>query len=105
MKAVRDAFRFIYYNLVKNQSDLKADARFTKEEMAETARRYAESIGWVCDDNLIQRQPHLMYERGKMVWNISFFPLKDGLPVRGGHLCILIDDKTGEVIKKVIGTR
>lgn len=91
--------------MVKNESDLKAVARFTEEEVAETARKYAESIGWICGNNLIQQQPHLMYEQEKVMWNVSFSPLQNGLPVRGGHLCILIDDNTGEVIKKVIGTR
>lgn len=105
MKAVREVFRFIYHNLVKNESDLKAVARFTEEEIAETARRYAESIGWICDDNLIQQQARLVYEQEKLVWNISFSPLKDGLPVIGGHLRVLIDDESGKVIKKFIGTR
>ncbi len=105
MRRLKEVFRFIYYNLVKNESDLKAVARFTEEEVAETARRYAEGIGWVCGNDLIQQQPHLMYEQEKMMWNISFSPLQDGLPVRGGHLCILIDDKAGEVIRKVVGTR
>jgi hypothetical protein len=39
--------------LVENQSDLKAVAKFTEEEVAETARRYAENISWVRGQQLI----------------------------------------------------
>ncbi len=103
MKELKKAFKFIYYNLIKKESDLKSAARFTEEEVAETARRYAAGLGWVSD--FTQNLPHLSYEEEKLIWNVFFLPTQGGLIVRGGCLRIYVDDETGEVIRKLAGTR
>lgn len=101
----KETFRFIYYNLIRTGYYLKATAKLSEEEVAEAARRYAIGLEWFCDENFIQQLPRVTYEDGKIVWSVLFLPLENGLPLRGGHLCILIDDETGKVIKQVAGTR
>ena len=95
-------FNYVCYELFSNESSLKEEAKLSEKEAAETARRYAAGIGWISD--FTQNVPHIMYEE-KLVWDVFFSPTQDGLPVRGGCLRIYIDNETGEVINKVIGTR
>ncbi len=90
--------------LIEKEPDLKIISKLSEEEVERIAQGYAESIG--CDLNeFIQNSPHLTYKRKKLIWDVFFSPTKDGLPVKGGHLRLLIDDETGKIIKEFVGTR
>ncbi len=101
-----EVFRFVYYNLIRTGSYLKATAKLSEEEVAETARKYAESIGYVCNNNLTQQRPQLTHTKEKFIWDVFFSPSDNGIPfIGGGHLRLLTDDETGEVVKQFVGTR
>lgn len=106
IETLKELFRYVYYNSFKSESDLRTVAKSSEEEIAETARIYAESIGYMCGDELTQQPPRLIYGQKKFVWDVFFSPTDKRLPFAGGgHLRLLIDDESGKVIKKFIGTR
>lgn len=82
---------------------LIAKVKLSEKEVSEIARLCGESEGWSAKT---MRSPHLVIEKGKLVWRVRFASVdENNLPLRGGHLILFIDDETGDLIEKVIGTR
>ena len=101
---LRNFFKVFANILIRKETDLREISRLSENEAAAFARNYTESVG--CDlDGFVQERPHLSYQQKKLVWDVIFSPVKNGLPLRGGHLRLLIDDETGEVIKRFDGIR
>ncbi len=98
------------YNLFSKDISKNIAMPYTKTCLSEEAVRhisktYAANIGWT-PESLIQNQPLVKHEKAKIIWEVFFKPkTEDNLPLKGGHLILYIDDETGDVIKKVIGTR
>lgn len=82
---------------------LKAKAKLSEAEVSEIAKLCGESEGWNSEN---MQPPHLVIEKGKLVWRIRFASVdENNLPVRGGHLLLIVDDESGSIIEKIIGTR
>ena len=94
---------FVNHNIFSDHSDLKAKVKMSANEVSERARSHGESIGWSSEN---MRPPHLMVEENKLVWRVRFASVdEDNLPVKGGHLIVVIDDESGKVVKIIIGSR
>jgi hypothetical protein len=104
------SFLKYFYNLFSKEAsdktpELNAKVRLSEQEVKELSQTYATKIDWI-SENVIQTQPQIKYENNKIIWEIFFNPkMPDNLPVKGGHLILYIDDETGNLLKKVIGTR
>lgn len=94
---------FINHNVLSDYSDTKAEVKMSANEVIKIATLYGESIGWSSEN---MRPPHLTVENNKLVWRVRFASVdENNLPVKGGHLIVVIDDELGKVIERVIGTR
>lgn len=107
MNFLMKAIQFIHETMLEGEEnpEIKTRAKLSEEEVLEIAGTRAKEEGWFEKDMVI---PPTLSERleKKLTWRVFFKDLpEDGLPVRGGHMILFIDDETGEVVKKVVGTR
>jgi hypothetical protein len=96
-------FNTLVYDLW-NSLRANFNPKLAEVEVSAIARKCAERVGW--STNVVQSKPKMEIRNRKLVWCVWFYPSEDYLAaIKGGHLFIMIDDETSEVIEKVIGTR
>lgn len=94
---------YLNRNFLADDAELFNRAKLSADEVSAAARSYGESEGWSAET---MRPPHLVAENGKIIWRVRFASVdENNLPVKGGHLILLIDDETGKVCEKIVGTR
>ena len=98
-----EIWNYLNCNFFADDDELLSSAKLSPEKASATARLCGEKEGWSSET---MRLPHLVVEDGELIWRIRFASVdENNLPVKGGHLILSIDDETGDLIDKVVGTR
>lgn len=91
-------WKFLTGEIGADNPELLAKVKLSESEVREIALSYAADKGFNSED---MTPPHLKVKNGRLVWQVAFGMVdENNLPVKGGHLFLVIDDISGVIIKK-----
>lgn len=101
---IRKLINYLSGTASSTDGDLENQAKLSEEAVSNIAGKVGAEENWL--PKYVQKSPVLKKENGKLLWTVVFvLETEDGFLLIGPRKSLIIDDETGLVIRKIVGSR